>query len=184
MTNINYWTQQSIEFAQQRNYLDELFRVYPLNPNLRRDLSHEQVESVRSAYDSRDNLRLVETLLNAELFLLKDSYVPFLRHDKEAITRNPQTVNRIAGNLYQIGIDAILEKCTAPKETNRQMGPLFKKWIAKNVIGVPVLDDPEEFLQWGENCILNSSDEVMKVFAQKYLGFTRNKGVDLTAFYT
>ncbi|MBQ7215732.1 MAG: hypothetical protein IJP54_08045 [Synergistaceae bacterium] len=29
---MNYWTQQSIDFAQQRNYLDELFKVYPLSP--------------------------------------------------------------------------------------------------------------------------------------------------------
>lgn len=26
---MNYWTQLSIEFANQRNYLDELFKVYP-----------------------------------------------------------------------------------------------------------------------------------------------------------
>ncbi len=25
---MNYWTRQSIEFAEQRNYLDELFKVY------------------------------------------------------------------------------------------------------------------------------------------------------------
>lgn len=74
---MNYWTEQSIIFAEQKNYLDELFKVYPLNPNLRREL--------------------------------------FLRHDRGAIKRNPQTVNRLAGNLYQIGIDAIIERCTAPK---------------------------------------------------------------------
>lgn len=34
---MNIWTKQSIEFAQQRNYLDELFKVYPLNVNLRHD---------------------------------------------------------------------------------------------------------------------------------------------------
>ena len=178
---MNYWTQQSVEFAGQRNYLDELFKVYPLSPNLRRELSHEQIEAVKSAYNSRDNMRLVETLLDTELFPLKDSYVPFLRHDRGAITRNPQTVNRIAGNLYQMGIDAIIEKCTAPKETNRQMGPLFKKWIAGNVIGVPVLNNPEKFSYRSDNCILNSSDSVMQEFARSFLGFTRNKGVDFLA---
>ena len=153
---MNYWTQQSIEFAQQRNYLDELFKVYPLNPNMRRELSQEQEHSLRSAYASRDNARLIDTLLDAELFPLKDSYVPFLRYDRTAIARNPQTINRIAGTLYQMGIDAVIEKCTAPKETNRQMGPLFKRWTAEGVIGVPVLNDPEEFLRRDENCILNA----------------------------
>ena len=178
---MNYWTEQSIEFAEQRNYLDELFRVYPLNPNFRRELSSKQAESVRLAYDARDNLRLIETLLDAKLFPLKDSYVPFLRHDREALRRNPQTVNRIAGNLYHMGLDAIIEKCTAPKETNRQMGPMFKNWVARDVMGVPILNDPEEFLNVEDNCILNSTDSDMKDFARKFLGFTRNKGIDFLA---
>lgn len=174
---MNYWT-------QQRNYLDELFKVYPLSPNLRRELSREQEDSLRSAYGERDNVRLIETLLDAELFPLKDSYVPFLRYDRAAIARNPQTINRIAGTLYQMGIDTVIEKCTAPKETNRQMGPLFKRWIAGNVIGVPVVNDPEDFLSREDNCILNASDGVMHDFSAKYLGFSRNKGVDFLAKFS
>ena len=138
---INYWTSKSIEFAQQRNYLDELFKVYPLNPNLRREISSLIINDIKQAFNEHDNILLLETLLKSELFPLKDSYIPFLRHDREAIKRNPQTVNRIAGNLYQMGIETILEKCSAPKETNRQMGPLFKNWIQKNIIGVPVLNN-------------------------------------------
>ena len=178
---MNYWTQQSIEFAQQRNYLDELFKVYPLNPNLRRELSENQINEINSAYEQRDNVRLVETLLGTELFPLKDSYVPFLRHDRGAISRNPQTVNRIAGNLYHMGLNAIIEKCTAPKETNRQIGPLFKNWIQKNTIGVPVFSNPDEFLNSNENCVFNSSDNAMQIFARDFLGFTRNKGIDFLA---
>lgn len=26
---MNYWTEQSVIFANQKNYLDELFKVYP-----------------------------------------------------------------------------------------------------------------------------------------------------------
>ena len=174
---MNYWTQQSIDFAQQRNYLDERFKVYPLSPNLRRELSQEQEDSLRSAYTARDNVRLVETLLDAELFPVKDSYVPFLRYDRAAIARNPQTVNRIAGTLYQMGIDAVIEKCTAPKETNRQMGPLFKRWIAGDVIGVPVVNDPEEFLRREGSCILNASDGIMHDFAAEFLGFKEIKAL-------
>ncbi|MBQ7155216.1 MAG: hypothetical protein IJR85_06650 [Synergistaceae bacterium] len=108
---------------------------------------------------------MIETLLDAELFPLKDSYVPFLRYDRTAIVRNPKTVNRIAGTLYQ-------------------MGPLFKRWIAEGVIGVPVLRKPEEFLCRDENCILNSSDGAMQKFAAEFLGFRRNKGVDFLAKFS
>ena len=178
---MNYWTKQSIEFAQQRNYLDELFKVYPLNPNLRRELSKAQIEEIYSAYERRNNIQLVKALLTSELFPLKDSYVPFLRHDIDAIMRNPQTVNRIAGNLYQMGLDTIIEKCTSPKETNRQMGPLFKKWVQQNTIGVPILNNRDEFLSASENCIFNASDLSMQIFARDFLGFTRNKGIDFLA---
>lgn len=58
---------------------------------------------------------------------------------------------------------------------------MFKNWIARNVIGVPILNDSEKFLRMNDNCILNASDAVMQEFAQKYLGFTRNKGVDFLA---
>ena len=178
---MNYWTEQSIEFAQQRNYLDELFKVYPINPNIRRELSHSQVEKIRETYALRNNFLLVETLLKTELFPLKDSYVPFLRRDKNAIKRNPQTINRIAGNLYQMGIDTIIEKCTEPKETNRQMGSLFKNWIQKNIIGVTIFNNPDDFLNCNENCLFNSSDIIMKNFAKKFLGFNRDKGIDFLA---
>ncbi|MBQ7215731.1 MAG: hypothetical protein IJS39_07075 [Synergistaceae bacterium] len=83
-----------------------------------------------------------------------------------------------------MGIDAVIEKCTAPKETNRQMGPLFKRWIAGNVMGVPVVNDPEEFLRREDNCILNASDGVMQAFAAEYLSFRRNKGVDFLAKFS
>ena len=181
---MNHWTQQSIEFTQQRNYLYELFKVYPISPNLRRELSQGQEQALREAYSARDNVKLIETLLDAELFPLKDSYIPFMRHDRTAITRNPQTVNRIAGTLYQMGIDAVIEKCTASKEANRQMGPLFKRWVAKNVMGVPVLSETEEFLRREDNCILNASDGVIHDFAADFLGFTRNKGVDFLAKFS
>ena len=80
-----------------------------------------------------------------------------------------------------MGFEAILEKCTAPKETNRQMGPMFKNWIAKDVIGIPILNNPDDFLCMNGNCILNSTDSVMRNFSRKFLGFTRNKGVDFLA---
>ncbi len=61
------------------------------------------------------------------------------------------------------------------------MGPLFKRWVASNVIGVPVVNDPEEFLRRDDNCILNASDNIMYKFAAEFLGFRRNKGVDFLA---
>lgn len=178
---MNKWTETSAEFAQQRNYLDELYKVYPITPNLRREISKETEDSIRQAFDNKDNEKLIRSLLNLDLFPIKDSYVAYLKKDSGAINRNPQTVNRIAGNLFHMGIEEIIEKCTAPKETNRQMGPMFKQWIDKGTLGAPIIRSEEEFLNFDGNCIFNASDAEMEKFAVKYLGFNREKGIDFIA---
>ena len=178
---MNYWTKTSVEFAQQRNYLDELYKVYPITPNLRREIPKSREQKVRDAFEAQNNTLLVKELLELDLFPIKDSYVAYFKRDKSAIDRNPQTVNRIAGTLFQMGIDEIIDKCTEPKETNRQIGPMFKRWVDKGTIGVPVIHDPEEFLKNDDNCIFNASDAEMERFARTYLGFKREKGIDFIA---
>ncbi|MBE6140784.1 MAG: restriction endonuclease [Firmicutes bacterium] len=178
---MNYWTKVSTEFANQRNYLDELYKVYPITPNLRREISRDKEENIRNAFISGNNIDLIKQLLDLELFPIKDSYVAYLKRDRNAIERNPQTINRIAGNLYQMGFDQIIEKCTEPKETNRQIGPMFKQWIDKGTLGVPIFKKELDFLNCNENCVYNVSDAEMKNFAKKYLGFEREKGIDFIA---
>lgn len=178
---MDFWTKLSCEFAQQRNYLDELYKVYPISPNLRRELSEIQVAHLKNAFDNKNNKNLIKELLKLEIFPIKDSFIAYLKRDKTAIDRNPETINRISGNLYQMGLDNIIEKCTEPKETNRQIGPMFKNWIAKGTIGAKITNNPEEFLNSNENCIFNSSDSAMEKFATNYLGFNREKGIDFLA---
>lgn len=178
---MNYWTKMSAKFAQQRNYLDELYKVYPIMPNLRRELAEDKEIKIKEAFERRNNIDLVNELLDLELFPIKDSYVAFLKRDRGAIERNPQTINRIAGNLYHMGFDDIIEKCTEPKETNRQIGPMFKNWIDKGTIGVRVIKNAIDFLNSKENCILNISDDAMERFAREFLGFNREKGIDFIA---
>ncbi len=178
---MNYWLDQSIKFANQRNYLDELYKVYPIVPNIRRELTHEQEERIEALFDERDNKELIKELLKLELFPLKDSYIPYLRKDPTALERNPKTVNRIASTLYDMGIDEIFKKATEPKETNRQMGPMFKNWIDRGFLGFKVFHNVDEFMRNEEDGILNVSDAEQKIFAQRYLEYNREKGLDFVA---
>lgn len=179
---MNYWTELSVEFANQRNYLDELYRVYPISPNLRRKIPDENAIVIENHFTNRDNVELVKELLKLKLFPIKDSYVPFLRKDNSSIERNPNTVSRIAGNLYAMGLADIFDKCTEPKESNRQMGPMFKNWLKSGVMGCKIYETEEEFLSANENSIFISSDNRMKEFAIKYLGYTRkSKRLDFIA---
>jgi hypothetical protein len=167
----------SIQFANQRNYLDELFKIYPTIPEGIRDIDQRTWKEIEKAFNQKNKVELLRLLLSLDLFPIKDSYVAYLKRDSSAIDRNPNTVDRLYGRLNELGLDKIYEKCTEPKETNRQIGPLFKRWILKGTLGAPVLK-LNQFISSKENAILDGSDKEMMDFAKIYLGYTRNKGLD------
>ena len=117
---MNHWTTLSIEYANQRSYLDDLFQVYPTIPEGIRDIDSGLWKSVERAFEKRDNVALLENLLQLDLFPIKDSYVAYLKRDKEALKRNPATVDRLCGRLYEMGLDKIFSRSSEPKETNSQ----------------------------------------------------------------
>ena len=181
--NMNYWTKKSVELARESDYLDRLYDVYPTAPNPRRVMPSAKRDRIRNAFDKRDNTKLIMELIDWELFPIKDSFVAFLKRDNDSIERNERTIERISNYLYQMGFDEIIKKCTEPKESNRQIGPMFKTWVDSGALGVRVLTDENDFLNCEENCVFNNSDQIMKEFAENYLGFDveRNKGIDFIA---
>lgn len=177
---MNYYTRLSIELATQRDYLDQLFKVYPLAPDTIRSINETLWDNIEDSYRQNYNDRLIRTLLKLKLFPVKDSYVSFLRHDKDAIERNPQTVNRICGRIKELGLEKLYERITEPKEPNRQIGPLFRRWIYSGALGLnPVAE--KTFLSNNDNAILSGSDSILKKFAAEKLNFKRDddKGFDL-----
>lgn len=175
--NINHWTQLSIEYASQRSYLDDLFQVYPTIPDGIRELNSELWKGVKKAFEKRDNVTLLKSLLKLNLFPIKDSYVAYLKRDKTALERNPATAARLSGRLYEMGLDSIYARCSEPKETNRQIGPLFKRWLNKKALGIqPVKLD--EFLRAKGNAILDAGDAGMMTFAREHLNYRHSKGLD------
>lgn len=177
---MNYWTQLSIDYANQRNYLDDLFSVYPTIPNGIRDLDEDLWKKVETSFNSQNNKELVENLLKLELFPIKDSYVAYLKRDKSSIERNPKTVDRLSGRIYEMGLEKVFERATEPKETNRQIGPLFRRWLNKGSLGIKPVP-LNEFLSNNENAILDAGDNEMMNFAKEHLGYNHNKGLDLVA---
>jgi len=177
---MNYWTQLSITYANQRNYLDDLFSVYPTIPNGIRELDENLWKKVENAFNSQDNKNLIENLLKLELFPIKDSYVAYLKRDKSSIERNPKTVDRLSGRIYEMGLEKVFERSAEPKETNRQIGPLFRRWLNRGSLGIKPVP-MKEFLSNNENAILDAGDNEMMNFAKEHLGYTHSKGLDLVA---
>lgn len=177
---MNHWSKLSIEYANQRSYLDDLFQVYPTIPEGIRNINDEIWDDVEKAFNRKNNNTLIEGLLKLNLFPIKDSYIAYLKRDKSAIERNPRTINRICGRLYEMGLDKIFERCSEPKETNRQIGPMFREWLRKKSLGIAPVD-LAQFKANKNDAILDASDKVMMDFARDELGYTHNKGLDFVA---
>lgn len=177
---MNPWTQLSIDFAAQRNYLDELFTVYPTIPEGIRAINENLWSQVEKSFVKRDNGKLLKALLKFDLFPIKDSYIAYLKRDKTAVERNPNTVARLCGRLYEMGLDTIYARCSEPKETNRQIGPLFRRWLNKGSLGVQPVSY-EEFLSNDKNAVLDAGDSLLMSFAREHLHYTHDKGLDFVA---
>lgn len=177
---MNYWTKLSIEYANQKSYLDDLFQVYPTIPEGIREIDEEIWGKIEKAFKKKDNQTLMQGLLNLNLFPIKDSYIAYLKRDSSSIERNPKTVNRVCGRLYEMGLGKIFERCSEPKETNRQIGPFFKRWLNKKSLGIQPIG-LDEFVDSKKDAILNGSDRELMDFARKQLNYKRDKGLDFVA---
>ena len=174
---MNHWTELSIKYANQKSYLDDLFQVYPTIPEGIRDIDKITWEEIEETFKNKDNYKLIQALFKLDIFPIKDSYIAYLKRDRTAINRNPRTINRICGRLYEMGLNKIFENCSEPKETNRQIGPMFRNWIRKKSLGIePIV--LEEFIKNDNDAILDASDNEMMNFTRNYLGYKHNKGLD------
>ena len=177
---MNKWTALSIEYANQRSYLDDLFQVYPTIPEGIRKIDVNIWNKVEKQFKKKNNISLVKELLKLNLFPIKDSYIAYLKRDKTSIERNPKTINRISGRLYEMGLDEIFKKCSEPKETNRQIGPMFRDWLNRKSLGIqPVSLD--KFTSNNNDAILDAGDKIMMDFAKEHLNYNHNKGLDFVA---
>lgn len=176
---MNYFLTQSIELANQRDYLDQLFKVYPMAPDNIREIDSKKWNRFEKAFNTNEQEKIIESLLDFELFPIKDSDIAYLRRDR-TIKRNPLTITRICSRLKEMGFNKIYDNLSQPKETNRQIGPLFKRWVNSGVLGLKSIDR-DNFLSTKDNAILNASDSTMKEYAKQYLGYEREKGLDFIA---
>lgn len=176
--NMNEWTQKSVDLTNQEDYLDQLFNVYPITQNPTRPIDNIKKKKIIDAFNKKDNATLVKSLLSLELFPIKDSYVSYLRMNPSAIEKNPKTIDRIANRLYELRLDELLDNCEAPIEANRQCGPLFRKWIENNSLGVKLIKKFDDFLNYKGNCVLCGTDKNLTIFANENLGYMRDKGLD------
>ena len=176
---MNKWTKISVELANKNNYLDQLFAVYPTIPDAKRVIKSEIIEKIKKYYKLKNNIELFSILIKLELFPIKDSYVSYFKRSPNSLQYNPDQLKRICSRIYELGLENLLEKITEPKETNRQIGPMFKNWIKKTTFCLPKLDIVDFDKQ--KNGIMIASDDQMKNYAKKNFNYAPNKGLDFIA---
>jgi len=172
----NKWIEKSIELANSEGYLDKLSDVYPVTLDIERPLSEGIKDKLKTFFDKKDRVKLIEELIKMEKFPIKDPYVAFLKRNPSAIKTNPKTIERITNTLFSMGFEEMIKGIEEPKEFNRKIGTLFKKYIPK--IGYPVL--PEfQFNQFKGIAILKGSDRELMNYANSKLGCNLGKGLDI-----
>jgi hypothetical protein len=65
---MSIWIEKSIEVANQSNYLDRLFEVYPLSPDPIRAISQIRWERVEKSFEEKNDRELVNELLDRAIF--------------------------------------------------------------------------------------------------------------------
>lgn len=83
-----------------------------------------------------------------------------------------------------MGLADVIRNICAPKETNRQIGPLFKNWLGSGALGCNLTHDESEFISTNEDTIFLGSDSAMQSVANKYLGYAHEKGLDFLAKFS
>lgn len=175
---MNKWIQKSVEIANGKGYLDKLHGVYPVLQETEREIPAEVKKELRKIYKTGDNLELIKTLLNLSKFPIKDPYVAFLRKKEFFLEYNPATVDRIAERARSMGFKAMMKSIEEPKEFNRQIGTLFKKWIP--MLRYPILPE-SEFEAFKGISFLKGGDAQLKDYANRKLGCDLEKGPDFLA---
>ena len=156
---MNEWVKKSIEIANAPGYLDKLQEVYPVIQEAEREIPEEVKKKLKKIYNKGDD-------------------VAFLRKREVFIEYNPKTVQRIVNRIRLMGYNAMIESIEEPKEFNRQIGTLFKRWLPK--IGYPTLAI-EDFEIYDGIAFLHGSDAQLKDFANTVLGCDLDKAPDFLA---
>ena len=116
--------------------------------------------------------------MSVEKFPYKDSYVGFLRKDRDAIQRNPRTVDRIWNRLEDMNEEGIISGVKMPKEANMRRGNQFSSWVKNNF---ELLDVDEFKRSTGKVVILGATESVAMDFCNKELRAGISKRPDIVA---
>ncbi len=171
------WARKTARLAQAGNYLDQLQEIYPVVPK-GRVVPEYALREIEEAFKRRDRIALLKALLKLERFPYDESYAKFLRVDPAAVDRNPKTVDRICGILFDMGLEKVVAGATAPKEANTRRGSEFKRWARSNF---RFIDRRQFQTSRSKVAFLDAPDTELRNFSNSVLGAGFAKRPDFVA---
>lgn len=174
---MNQWSSRTLNLVTSRDYLDRLQEIYPHEEG-ERDIDETILNEIKESFEKKNDINLLNKLLDLEKFPYKDSYVGFLRKDRTAIARNPKTVERITNRLYGMGIDHVIEGVIQPKEANTRRANQFTNWARKEFKFV----DIKQFKSSSKGIVMLDATELeARNFCNTEMGIGISKRPDLVA---
>ncbi|MEM4097866.1 MAG: hypothetical protein QXS81_04180 [Candidatus Micrarchaeaceae archaeon] len=176
MSALNKWIDATIKLVNSNGYLDKLLSVYPITMNKERELPEGAEDRIKELLKGENNVELINYLLTLEKFPIATAYTSSLRYPG-MINKNPETVNRIAGILRNMGAEMVIKGAKEPKIVSKQAGAMFLKWLTKQYPAVP-LSDFESITD--RPVLLVGSDKKRKQYANDNLNAElTEKGIDI-----
>jgi hypothetical protein len=111
---MNYWTELSIEYANQRSYLDDLFQVYPTIPEGIREINNEHWANIEKAFKKKNNEALIKELLKLDLFPIKDKHI--LKETLLPLREIPKQLIAFAEDFMKWDLTKFLSVAANPKK--------------------------------------------------------------------
>lgn len=173
---MNIWTEKSFKIAMDNGYLDSIYNIYPVDQRgVENRISQDEIREIKELLDADKWEELISKLLKINRFPFDDPYIGFLRYEKDALTKNPKTLTRLAEHLKELNIEGIVSGINRPKSASRKFGNYFQKWLYQNFKTL----DEENFLASKKGVFaLEGGDKKLALFAKKYLLYNRKKGLD------
>jgi len=163
---MNNWIKKSIELANSKGYLDELFDIYPVEVGEIREISEEIKQEIKKIFYSKNKKDLIENFFKFSRFPIDDPYIASLKKHPHLLDKNPKTIDRIGKILLSIELNALLKLATKPKSPSRQLGNSFRKWL--HGLKYKFLNE-QEFKNYNGVAFLDGSDNDLKNFVKNEL---------------
>lgn len=182
---MNEWTKKTINYINTGNYLDVLSNdVYWITAEKQKSTNKRVYKKkLMQVWNTGDNKKLLLELFRYDKFPFDNPLIPMLKLDNSLIDRNPNVVDDICNTLRKMGVECVIDKLKRSKRISRTMNNSFHEYLQSSKFdNIARYSTASDFIKATDRVkMFTASDKTLKDFAKKYIGYSRDKGIDFFA---